>query len=263
MNELNTIFEVNGICYIILTENTVTVIGRTLEYSCDIIIPESVTCNNVKYSVTEIGRCAFSCCSRLTSIIIPDSVTEIGEEAFFDCSELTSIRIPDSVTKIGCGAFFGCSGLTSVHIPDPIIEISDGAFLGCSGLTSVTIPDSVTEIGRGAFCECSRLTSIRIPDSVTEIECSAFLGCSGLKSIYIGANVSRLGNDVFSYAFKGCKLIEDIAIAAVVPPAADENNFYESVYAQATLRVPEAAIETYKTTEPWSKFATIKPLVKQ
>ena len=96
-------------------------------------------------------------------------VTSIGKRAFSDCSGLTSVTIPDSVTSIGHGAFDGCSGLTSVTIPDSVTSIGDYAFYDCSGLTSVTIPDSVTSIGHGAFEGCSGLTSVTIPNSVTSI----------------------------------------------------------------------------------------------
>ncbi len=42
-------------------------------------------------SGTSIGDFAFSHCSSLTSITIPNSVTSIGDSAFEDCSGLTSI----------------------------------------------------------------------------------------------------------------------------------------------------------------------------
>ncbi len=44
------------------------------------------------------------------------SVTTIGNSAFSNCSTLTSVTIPESVTSIGASAFDGCSGLTSVTV---------------------------------------------------------------------------------------------------------------------------------------------------
>ncbi|MBQ5353100.1 MAG: leucine-rich repeat protein, partial [Alistipes sp.] len=41
--------------------------------------------------VTTIGSSAFSGCSSLTNITIPDSVTEIGESAFSSCSSLKEV----------------------------------------------------------------------------------------------------------------------------------------------------------------------------
>ena len=64
-------------------------------------IPLIVTNGGVTYSVTSIGEKAFSYCSGLTSVTIPNSVTSIGGSAFHGCSGLTSVTIPNSVTSIG------------------------------------------------------------------------------------------------------------------------------------------------------------------
>ena len=194
--------------------------------------------------VTNIGDYAFSDCSGLTSVTIPNSVTNIGDSAFEWCSGLTSITIPDSVTNIGGHAFSNCSGLTIIDvtennkyyssengvlfnkdktvliqyptgntrteyiIPDSVTNIDDWAFSGCSGLTSVTIPDSVAGIGENAFYYCSGLTSITIPDSVTNIEDHTFSGCSGLTSVTIPDRVTNIGD----YAFFECYGLTSVTI---------------------------------------------------
>ena len=48
-------------------------------------IPATVTVDNVEYSVTSIGNNAFSNCTGLTSVTIPNSVTSIGNNAFSNC----------------------------------------------------------------------------------------------------------------------------------------------------------------------------------
>ncbi|MFC2408994.1 MAG: leucine-rich repeat domain-containing protein [Prevotella histicola] len=47
-------------------------------------------------------------------IIIGDGVTTIGEFAFTNCSTLTSVTIPNSVTEIGDRAFSGCINITQI-----------------------------------------------------------------------------------------------------------------------------------------------------
>ena len=88
---------------------TVTGIGTATD--TDIVIPSEYN----DLPVTSIGDYAFSECTSLTSVDIPDSVTSIGSSAFFYCTSLTSIDIPDSVTSIGDWAFDSCTSLTDVY----------------------------------------------------------------------------------------------------------------------------------------------------
>ena len=138
--------------YYNIVDGHAEVVRSTSSYvTGDLVIPSTVTYNDVSYTVTSIGSYAFQNCGGLTSVTIPDAVTSIGSYAFRDCSGLTSVTIPDGVTSIGNSAFSGCSSLTSVTIPDGVTTIGDFAFYGCTGLTSVTIPDGVTSIGNNAF----------------------------------------------------------------------------------------------------------------
>ena len=155
-------FEVDGIYYNVTStsNSTVEVTYKGSypdgynEYTGSVVIPSSISYNGKNYSVTSIGYDAFSRCSGLTSITIPNSVTSIGDYAFRFCSSLTSITIPNSVTSIGDYAFTGCNGLTNITIPNSVTSIGKSAFIGCSGLTSITIPNSVTSIGSYTFYRC-------------------------------------------------------------------------------------------------------------
>ena len=158
----------------------------------------------IRNGTTRILYGAFSGCSGLTSVTIPDSVTSIGDYAFGYCDDLTSVTIGDGVTSIGGRAFSGCNSLTSVTIPDSVTSIGGSAFSDCSGLTSVTIGNGVTSIGGEAFSDCGALTSLTIPDSVTSIGGSAFSGCSSLTSItipFVGQNADGSGEPGFEYLF--------------------------------------------------------------
>jgi len=199
----------------------------------DVVIPNSITYNEIKFEVTAIGDRSFVICTGITSIIIPESVTSIGKGAFIACNGLTSIAIPESVALIECFAFSNCIGLTSITIPASITSIGDGAFGGCRSLfaiyvdscntsytaedgvlfnhnktkiinypprktgTSYTIPESVTSIGYGAFSCCYDLTSIIISTSVILIEEWAFQDCASLTSITIPESVTSIGNGAF------------------------------------------------------------------
>ena len=164
--------------------------------------------------MTSIGSSAFSGCTGLTSITIPNAVKSIDWGAFSDCTGLKNVTIPDGVTTIGDHAFSGCTGLTSITIPKAVKSIGSSAFSGCTGLTrvefnavncitmssklsnsfvfddctaleTITIGTNVKSIPAYAFYGCSYLTNITIPKTVTSIGASAFSGCTGLKMVFI------------------------------------------------------------------------------
>ena len=93
--------EVDGIYYELDDDAQNATVSRGSNYFGDIVIPATITVDEIVYNVTSIGGHAFSGSSGLTSVTIPESVTNIEYYAFFNCSGLTSVTIPESVTSIG------------------------------------------------------------------------------------------------------------------------------------------------------------------
>lgn len=134
-------------------------------------------------------------------VIIEKGTKGMADGAFSGCTSLTSITIPESVTTIGSSAFNGCISLISIIIPEGVTTIDDSAFKGCSSLASISIPENVSTIGGSAFRDCTSLTSISIPESVANIGRHAFYGCTSLTSITsYRRNPIEIDSRVFSNA---------------------------------------------------------------
>ena len=93
-----------------------------------------------------------------TEITIKEGTKGIASSAFSGCTGLTSIIIPNSVESIGNDAFTGCTGLTSITLPNNIKHILGNVFRECNQLTSIiseiedpSIISSHSSYGSGAF----------------------------------------------------------------------------------------------------------------
>ncbi|MEE0984763.1 MAG: leucine-rich repeat domain-containing protein [Bacteroidaceae bacterium] len=151
------------------------------------------------------------------------------------------------------------AGCATTAIPNSVEIIGDWAFEDCSGLISVTISNSVTSIGEMAFTYCSGLTSVTIPNSVTSIEYGAFSHSSGLTSVTIGNSVTSIGGGAFAY----CSELLDVYCYAEKVPSTYSNAFEGSYPEYATLHVPDASVDSYKATAPWSSFGKIVALIPE
>lgn len=125
---------------------------------------------------------AFSECTALENVTLPDSLEEIGEKAFSDCGHLHGIVFPESLVTIGDSAF-GNSGLRSVSFPDSLVTIGEKAFFANKALRKISFGNGPLSIGREAFLYCTSVEELDIPDSVLDIGHDAFGGCESLKKV--------------------------------------------------------------------------------
>ena len=200
----------NGIKYRLNISKTAEVLKN--DYSGDIVIPETVTYNNITYKITSLGESCFEGCSNLTSINLPSSITSLGSSCFSGCSSLTSINLPSNITSLGSSCFGGCSNLTSINLPSSITSLGDYCFSGCSSLTSIELPSGITFFGRRCFFNCGNLKSVYLADGITSLGESCFEGCSNLTSINLPSSITSLG----SSCFEGCSNLTSINLPSSI-----------------------------------------------
>lgn len=99
-------------------------------------------------SVTKIDENAFAGCKAMGEVIFKtgSQLATLGYGAFSGCTQLTSITLPNSLTDIGYYTFRGCSSLNEVTLSNGMTHINNGDFAECVSLKALTIPPSVISI---------------------------------------------------------------------------------------------------------------------
>lgn len=136
-------------------------------------------------SVINILANAFTYCTQLTHITLPEGLIGLGNGIFSNCTKLENVSLPNSITYIPNGMFYQCGKLKNVILPNNITSIGNQAFMYCYALTDMIIPNSVSSIGTTAFAQDSALTTIRIGNGITSIASNAFNNSTALTDIYI------------------------------------------------------------------------------
>lgn len=243
-----------------------------LKDEVELVIPETVTHNEIEYRVTEIASQAFSDILEFTgNLTIPNTITKIGYKAFSGCESLTgNLIIPNSVTSIGYNAFSGCESLTGLTISENIKQIPDNCFDGCKKLNgTIIIPDKVTSIGDNAFSGCLQLTNIVLSDNIKTIGSDAFYNCKKIKNFKLPEKLEVIGNAAFSKCsgisaiiipnnvtliedccFLNCTKLNKITITTAEVPELGGTEVFDGTILQE-IYVPATLYNDYISADNW------------
>ena len=233
--------EIDGIYYNLDTENKtaeVTHDGIVGDYNCsgytqsEIVIPEIITYNDVKYTVTSIGEYAIGCYNsgnqNINSISIPKTIIFIGKGAFLNCHNLSTVYISD--VSAWCKIEFDPETISA----NPLYY-ADTLYLNDEIVTTLVIPEGVDSLKRDVFISAP-ISSFVFPESIVYIDESAFENCEGFDNwlesqsdgcVYIGKILYRFKGDfpigitceikqgttqIRKFAFEGCSFLTSITI---------------------------------------------------
>ena len=127
----------------------------------EVIIPDTITVNTKRYTVSAIGKSAFLQNANLTAITIGKNVEKIGGSAFSDCWAMTTLNFEgESQLKEIAAWSFNNSGIDSLDIPAGVTAIPEGAFAHCWALDFIALRGEVTNIDAFAFSDWSPADSV-------------------------------------------------------------------------------------------------------
>lgn len=87
---------------------------------------------------------AFSDCTMLSSIALPNSLEVISDSCFSGCTGLTSLSIPDSVISAGAQFIAGCTNLQSLHLGAQLGYVPTPPYMPPSRMFEGPLPNLTT-----------------------------------------------------------------------------------------------------------------------
>lgn len=278
---------------------SVTAVGAKAFRNCTEMKSCSLPQSVVKIeSGNELG--AFSGCTKLRAVFFPKGIKDIGDESFRNCASLAMAYIPDGTERIGYDAFYGCESLKAVNLPASLKNVNRGAFAACKSLISVKLPEEawfddgvfadctslktveipegwlilpgsmfagcvslespklpagMMNIGLNAFAGCTAIESIDLPSDLQMIWTGTFAGCTSLKTVKVNGRC----NGLWDNAFAGCSSLRTFTCTSTQPPFLKANVF-SGIPSDATLYVPAASVDVYKSSSWGDYFKNIVPL---
>ena len=177
----------------------------------------------VKEGTRLIASYAFSYCSGLTSITIPNSITSIGSSSFTGCQNLKTVynysplEIVKGSSENGYVAYYAEEVMNASVIGDLIVD-DHGViikYIGDANIEEIIIPEYIKGIDEGVFSECSKIRKvISYPTKVPSAYNNSFANYNAY--LYVPCDVFE--DYDLDYVFGSFKYIKCIAAEEVESP---------------------------------------------
>ncbi len=179
----------------------------------------SITGVELPASVESIEQAAFMNCAKLATVDFAanSQLTSIGAAAFSQCSSLSKIELPQELTTILASAFDGCS-LEKVVLPPHLSKLGKRAFNSCKQLKEVVFAGAMhlelPAVDGASQIEptSARYTSDNANMSLDVLDDYTFANCSKLSRLVFEADASNLS--VSEVAFEGSSTISKVVFGA-------------------------------------------------
>ena len=167
----------------------------------EILIPETIVVGQHTYTVTAVGDKAFKGCKNLTAIVLPKTIERVYRSAF----DGTGIMLDKTKWADGC-----------LWI-DSILIATDKSIK-----PRFAVPEGTRLIAAGAFQGNKTILRVELPTCINRIDHETFRDCKNLQKVVIPANITSIGEDVFTGSGiynnekkwkKGALIIDDCLIA--------------------------------------------------
>lgn len=127
--------------------------------------------------------------------------------AFSRCTEITSVTVPESIERIELGAFVGCIKLKRFDVDgsNPNYSSDENGVLfskdkktlisypTASASSAYIVPDSVTEIEPFAFFNCKNIQSLKLSSAMKETNSLSFMYCT-FGTLILSEGIERINS---------------------------------------------------------------------
>ena len=200
---------------------------------------------------------AFSNCTALVNVVLPEEMTSVSMYTFNGCTHLSSISGLEHITSYGSRCFNKAPICADASVLSNAEIIGAMAFSQAEFYGELSCPN-LTEIGHKAFSNNTLLSKVTNLGSITTIvggngtndAMGPFIQCE-LQELVIPSTVSSIGQNAVTFDVAGATLICN----PDTPPTLNASAFQNT--GNLTIYVPDASVDAYKAASVWSNYAGV------